>query len=265
MSLALSRRGLAVGLVLAVLAALLSLSVSTAEAHKRKAYRVTASGNTAAVTLGGAVKVRGKVRPKARHQRVSVQELINDTWTTVSTKKLTKKSKYKATFFPSNAGAVQYRVCKSAFRRVAAGCSAPSTVSVFQWRYLHDLDSIDDENFYREDPLAINGTSYKKSLRGSERWDEGGTDFVEYNLSRRCTAFRATVGIADMSESGAAGQLEILTDGNSVYNQSFALGQSAAVSFDVSNALRIRFESTTDRNDLSEYVGIGSPQAYCSF
>ncbi len=234
---------------------------SPAHAFSKATYRVTATTSISSVTLGSTSKVSGSVTPKAAGQTVVLQELRRNEWTSVASKKLSKTSTYRMVLNPSKVGNVKFRVCKAAYKKIKAGCSAEVIVQVSQWRYLYDMDEVDYDSFDWEDPLDINGTTYKKSLSSGDT----GTNFVEYNLSRKCTSLRLTGGIADLSETGAAGLLEILTDGNSRYSQTFALGQSTPITLDVSNTLRVRFEATTDSDGIEEYVGFGSPQAYCSF
>lgn len=256
------RRLVSLLVALGVAVACLASVNGPAQAISKGTYRVTATASISSVTLGSTGKVSGSVTPKAAGQNVVLQELRRSEWTTVASKKLSKSSTYKMVVNPSKVGNVKYRVCKGAYKKTKVGCSTEFTVRVSQWRYLYDLDAVDYDDIYGEDPLTINGRTFKKSLV-SEYYS--GTFFREYNLSRKCTSLRLTGGIADDSESGAAGQLEILTDGNSRYDQTFALGESSPIEIDVSNALRVRFETTTDDDDINEYVGMGSPQAYCSF
>ena len=251
-------------LAAAICAALTSclLLSTTTPAQAARTYSVTAKASVTTLTLGSTGLIRGTVSPAAPKQKVFLQQLVRGDWTTLGGKRLTKKSKYKLVMNPTKPGVNQFRVCKKAYQKIGAACTGPVRVSVYRWHYLTDLDSVDRYEIYQEDPLSINGVSYKKSLVSSY---SSGTKFVEYNLSRGCLTLKAVGGIGDDSETGASGQLEVLADGASKMRQTYALGESAPLSLDVTNALRLRIETTSPANGIDEYVGIGSPQVYCAF
>ncbi len=253
---------LLVALLGAALVASFIVATTTTPANAARTYKVTAKANVSTLTLGSTGVIRGTVRPAAPKQRVFLQQLVRGDWTTVRAKRLTKKSKYKLVMNPTRAGVNQFRVCKKAYKKIRAACTGPVRVSVYRWHYLTDFDSVSSYGIYERDPLSINGVSYKKSLVSSYN---SGTKFIEYNLDRKCPAFKAVAGIGDESETGATGQVEILADGTSKMRQTYALGQSAAIALDVTNTLRLRIETTSAANGIDEYIGVGSPQVYCAF
>ncbi|CAN5284936.1 hypothetical protein BH09ACT12_BH09ACT12_25950 [soil metagenome] len=239
----------------------LAITGGSAEAEQKPTYSVSISSSTSSLTLGEAVTVTGKVMPKAAKQTVSLQTLRRGKWKPVATATLTKKSKYKLDFRPDRTGRTSYRVCKGATRKASTGCSEIQRAVAYQWKNLYDMDYVDRDDIYGEDPATINGRTFKKSLVSD---DYPGTSFIEYNLSRKCTQFRTTGGIEDNSETGANGNLEIFGDGNSVYSQDFSLGESSPISLSMDDVLRIRIETTTDNDGIDESVALGTPQAFCS-
>lgn len=226
----------------------------------QKVYQVAAAYSSPTVMMGDPVEASGTVKPKAAGATVAVQEKSGKKWKPIATTTLDADGAFEVAFKPTRTGDRKIRICKAAGTKIGAGCSATQVIGVYQWGYLTDRDYVDRDSIYTEDPMSINGTMFKKSL-GSDGYS--GTTFIEYNLSRRCTELRATVGIGDESETGANGLAEILVDGTSKYRKQFSLGQSAPVSIDVTDGLRVRLEGTTDSDGLDEYIGFGSPQVLC--
>jgi hypothetical protein len=82
------------------------------------------------------------------------------------------------------------------------------------------------------------GAAWRCSIGCGTTYD----DFVEFNLGRDYRKFRATLGLADDSPQGVKRRFRVLADGRLLYERDFALGQSEAVTLDVTGALRLRVE-----------------------
>lgn len=255
-------RSVLIALLGAALVASFVVVITTASAQAARNYRVTAKANVTTLTLGSTGLIRGNVKPAAPKQRVFLQQLVRRDWTTIRAKRLTKKSKYKMVMNPTKPGVNQFRVCKKAFKRIRAACTGPVRVTVFRWHYLTDFDAVASDDLEEEDTLSINGVNYKKSLMTHYFFSTSA--YREYNLDRKCIALKGVAGIEDSSRSGSRGQLEILTDGNSLLNQTLTLGSATPFSLNVTNAFRLRFEATVRDDDTRGIVAVGSPQVYCA-
>ncbi len=239
---------------------MLALTGSAEARGKRAPYQISISASSTSVTLGDEIKVAGKASPNASRLPVTLQVRKRGKWSVVAGRKTSKRGAYVMSLRPDTTGLTTYRVCTAGTTKRPGGCSAILKTAAYQWQNLYDMETVDyDYGIEREDPASINGVNYKKSLVGYE----SGTHFREYNLSRNCTQFRATGGIADSSDSGAKGNLEILADGNSVYSQNFALGQSSPIALTVKDVLRIRIETSSASDRIRDHIGIGTPQALC--
>lgn len=258
-----SLRSRSTALAAVVTLVLTALITTSAPAEAATAYRVTAALSAGSVTLGSPVTISGTVSPKAKKKRVVVQTLKKDRWTSISTGTTDAKSAYRVAVRPEKVGSAQYRVCMPASKKIALGCSAAVVVGVFQWRYLYDTDYVDYNDFDRWSVLSINGGRFKKSLSQDVSYEDD--DFVEYNVYRKCTTLKMTVGPADdHTDSGGWAAAEVLTDGNSRYSGTLSLGQSTPVTISLSGALRLRIE-TASSFDGDVSMGYGSPMIYCRF
>jgi serine/threonine protein kinase len=75
-------------------------------------------------------------------------------------------------------------------------------------------------------------------------------DYADFNLSRMYSTVTGRVGVTDNSPAGAPVTIQFFADGKSIYDRTFVLGQSQDVSLSVKNALRLRVQFTSPRNDV---------------
>ncbi len=164
---------------------------------------------------------------------------------------------------PASVKPTTYRVVMPGTKKRSTGYSAEMRVAVYRWHYLSDLDRVDSSGSIEAgDAVSINGTVYKKSLNAWAGWQDA---WVEYNLSRKCSTLKGTMGLSDESATGALGEIEILGDGNSIFDRTFPLGESETRSLTVSNVLRLRIEFTPLSDDDDADGAVGKPQVLCRF
>lgn len=253
-------RAIGAALLATLLALPLLVGVSAPADAAPKAYTVTVKASSLSLVLGQASKLTGTVSPKAAGDHVLVQERRRQKWKTFQAAKISASSTYTSTYRPTNAARHVLRVCVPPKGKRAAGCSPTFVVTVSRWQYLYEMDSVDYSDVYRTDPLMINGRSYKKSfITNTYRTS---TSFIEFNLSRRCSQLKMSLGVTDSSRTGATAQFEALADGNQLLTRTYELGQSENVVLDVRNVLRVRLEGTSTAE--GGRIGIGSPQVLCS-
>jgi hypothetical protein len=88
--------------------------------------------------------------------------------------------------------------------------------------------------------------------------------WADYNVSYKCTTFRAVIGMDDDSSTGAIRKFTLGVDSTSVELGSRGIGAGLTVSVDITDANRIRLGATSNGNDVDGYPAYGTPQVYCS-
>jgi hypothetical protein len=118
-------------------------------------------------------------------------------------------------------------------------------------------------------PLKINGQYFDTGDGGCAAPNCGGPgdgqSYVGFDLSRDFATFSAVIGVTDQSDPSCQAEIQIVEDGSTVLDQTFAYGQSKPLSLDVSGVLNLKFvvaQTTETANAPSECVGaIGDPTA----
>src|SRR4051794_3636041 len=154
----------------------------------------------------------------------------------------------------------RYRVVKPAGSGRGAGEGTTPPVTVFGWRDLTSIPTVQNAGFSSHSSLSINGTAYPDSLT---TWPSGGQlSHVDYNLNRDCKRLKATLGVDDRSSVAGTSTLSVRTDGTDRYVGSFGLTQAAPVATDLTDFFRITLSAVTGNGGLG---AIGTPQVLCSF
>ena len=248
--------------------ALVSADAATHDARpspKAGAFKVTANVNKTEPLVGSSVKIKGSVKPAAPGARVTLQLRYQDQkrWKTIDSATLSAASRFKFKDKVTSVRARKYRVVKQAGPNRAAGHSESLKVTVFGWRALPSIDLATATNMSWVTSATMNGVDFPLSIRSFIGSPAPGTSgSIEYNLTRDCKQFRATVGLDDTSPGASSAAITLSTDGTARYSGSFALTQSAPVAFDVTNVFRISIAAVSTGNGLA---AIGSPQVLCSF
>jgi NPCBM/NEW2 domain len=261
------RTTIVAGLVLAT--ALSATALASADASPRHHQHATARGGTFKVTvsvdrteplLDSKVKIKGSVSPASPGAEVTLQVKYQDrkSWKTIAHQRLSGGSRFA---FKDKVGSVRtrkYRVVKPAGPSRAAGSAITRKVTVFGWRDLTSISPALSGGFGKVDSLTMNGTTYDNSLRSFS----SGNASIDYNLNRDCKSFRGTAGLDDISPSGGSAVVALRADGVLKYAGSFALTQSAPVSFDLTKVFRLNVAATLGAGG---YAAVGTPQVLCSF
>ena len=255
-----SRMGL-VGLLMVIATA----ATTSAPSAAADAYTVTATANKTTLVLGQRVVITGSVSPGASGEKVVLQKRYKPKakWEKERRATISSDGTFKVSDRPTSLKPRWYRVVKPATSSHASGTSGEVRVDVYRWHYVSDLDYHENEWVDYGYTQNINGTAYKKSLAADDGY---GTNWIEYNVNRKCIKLRAVYGLDDDSDTGAYGQIEVLGDGNSLYSHNFNLGQSEKKTLDVSNVLRLRLEFTAlNDDDYYSYGAAGSPRILCAY
>lgn len=249
----------------AIALGLATLPVTAAHAGTTWIVGIRASATT--VDVGQKVTFTGTVRPKgaAAGEKVLLQEKFKPgkPWVTQRKAKVNGKGKYSVSDRPSTNTQHAYRVVMPATSKHAKGVSKTVKVTVFKWSNLTGLDWAND-NGMSFGSVDINGNTYKDSVYS--RWS-GATASIEFNLDHRCDKVRSRFGISD--ESTIAGQAEIglLSDGTSVYDKTFDVGQSEQKTVSLGSAplkIKLLATDTSTAPDAVGYGAFGNAQAHCT-
>lgn len=266
-------------LVPALLALLLpGLALVTAPAASAgTGYAVGAHLGATDVTLGGAVRIHGRVRPWAGGARVVLQvRRPGTTWTKTRATRLDRRSTYSFTVRPTRAGTWQYRVVKPRGSGHGRGASPARTLTVWRWRPLSSLRvTLQIGRTTAQPSMDLNGVTFSPALQQDVEPRFGNAGIVRYALGRACAALDTWVGVTPGSSSTAGARAQIATeidDGTSVTSSVVAqrnldptlqpahlvVGRSA---LDGADSLVLR----VDLDRLTATIGWGEPRVYCAF
>ena len=230
------------------------------DARKAATYKVIAKINKSdVVAKEDTVKIRGRVKPKAAGQKVTLQQRREGRkkWVKSGTAKIKKNGTFVLKDKPSVAGVRYYRVLKPAAKGIKAGKSKELQLNVWGWQRLAyrapGANAGVDLNTY----TLIGTDGYSASV---VQKTPGTAGFVEYTLGKKCRTLRATYALTDDSTSGATGTVAVTVDG--VLRDTHALTTGTIVTdFEtvVTNAFRIRFDLTS----AAGKAAIGSPEVLC--
>jgi NPCBM/NEW2 domain-containing protein len=125
-----------------------------------------------------------------------------------------------------------------------ASSEAPSqtTIAALTTSYIDEMTGLADP--YDSSGVAkINGDPYPHSQGAGFCFGSNQRNW-EYDLGRKFSRFRATIGLSDSSTSKALVRYEIVGDEQPIYKKDVRLGQAVSVDVPVQNVLRLRLKST---------------------
>jgi hypothetical protein len=254
------------------LATTAAVVLPAASAEAKPAWRVTISANKTTMTLGHKVYLHGHVRPTAvgKYVRLEEQFAPGKPWKLQRQARIKSDGTYTTWDKPTQNHSRLYRVVMPATSSHARGISPTVLVNVYKWVQLTSMPAINEHGFFPQASVNINGTTYPGSLQGAPA-SPTATDptptpvSVEYNVNHKCTAFRATFGLSDSSETGAQGSVDLLVDGTTTFTGSFAVGQSTFWQTTFTTApLKLHFDAQTQSTGVSSFPAVGTPQALCT-
>jgi hypothetical protein len=236
----------------------------------RTPWHVTIVAAKTTVTLGKKVHLTGKVAKSAAGGLVRLYERASADrpWRYQRNALVHRDGHYTTFDKPTVNSPRQYRVVMPADKHHKKGASAVVDVDVFRWTSLMNFPAVNQSYL---DPVAsveIDAVSYPSSLEAVIYHDPDSptTQSVEFNVSRECTRFRGTFGLADDSETGSKATVTALADGTPWFSQQFGLGQSAsgAEAFATTPApLKLRFETSSDVTGADGLGAVGEPEVFC--
>jgi hypothetical protein len=252
-----------------VAAGAMALGIATlplTAAHAGSTWIVTVKASDTTVNAGQKVTFTGTVKPHgaAAGEKVVLQERFKPgaKWKDQKKDKVNGRGKYSLSDRPSANTQHSYRVVMAATGKHAKGVSKTIKATVYGWVGLSSLPNVNNEGMsFRS--VDINGKTYDDSV--VSYWSNA-TASIEFNLGHRCDSLRATFGLSTSSTTGGSAELGVLSDGTSVYDQTFELEQTDKTTISLDTPLKIKLTST-DSNvepEIDGYGALGDPQAHCT-
>lgn len=250
-----SSRLLAVG---ASLVAGLALLVAPGVAEAKASATLGLRAGSAVSAPSSKVTFTGRLLP-IQSASVVLQRRAGKRWVSAGKGRTTGKGFFTITsVMPAAQGTYTFRAVARHSRRTAAVTSAVRTVTLrFQTANLSDLSTVNCCSVSRG-TVAVDGKAYAHSVY-FDAYSTANRDIADYDLARKWRSFKATVGIGDSSQSGAAGRVEIFADGRLAKSYDIALGVASPVDIDVAGVQRLRIEASvwSGANSGSNQVVVG--------
>jgi hypothetical protein len=197
--------------------ALAAVPATAAGVPTGQKYVVVARTSTPSVEVGsGAVRLVGRVRPRAAGEKVHLQQRLPGSrrWTRADTDRLDRKGRFVLVDRPSKAGVRSYRVLKPASDGLRAGRSPAVLVEVLAWERLSDLEPWAGCGLQTGVTVPIGGTSYPASLLFTGYGPGACMPYVVHDLGGRCRTLRATYGHVDgATYPGAVSTVTVSAEG----------------------------------------------------
>lgn len=247
----------------ALAASTLAMAAPTQAAPaKARAYQVTAKANIdVAVAKEDTVKVRGRVTPKARGQKVILQQRVGNKkkWVVTGKANIRRNGTYVLKDKPTAPGARQYRVLKPGAKGIRKGYSAPVDVQVYRWEKL-GYRTFAGTGFTSQGVTV--GTEYYKASLSTVTPGTAAT--AEFTLGRKCTALRATYALTDTSLSGSSGAVTVTADGKQLAVHSLAVGTIVAdEELDLTGVFRLKIDASTTATPAAT-AAVATPEVLCT-
>jgi hypothetical protein len=228
------------------------------------------------IDVGATVTATGTTSPGLVGKEIRFQIQDGQDWGTLAAAVVAPDATFTVSAPVNSAGkAIQLRAASPGDRPNGIGeaASAPRALTVYAWYPLTDFvqTSKSDINIREVDSAAISGTTYPYSI--SFRLFGNGvgeTHSVRYNLSRSCTAFRATVGVSENARDAATTYTAaIRSDDAEVWRTSTPVGlhNPVPVNLSLARTLDLKIESRRETGTGSggdSPLIIGSPQVRCA-
>lgn len=224
------------------------------------------------LTLTATIK-SPKTATRATFQKWSVPLYSGTaTWQTVKTVKVNGRNKIPFKTVATDENTERYRV--SVAYRSAARPVNSSAVNITVWRWI-PLNEYDP--YYEAEPYAagfgtttIAGQAY--SGWGAATYSHTGTWESRFTPGRHCKAFKAILGVADISGDGSSGSITFTADDTQIYaSPTLTPGMSVPVTVDVAKPYRFGIRlfdttpgGTTGRDEVESWPVLGEPAFLCT-
>lgn len=219
------------------------------------------------LTAGESYDIKGKVTKAPKGTKVRLQGKFAGEWINIEATKTKKRGKYRIKARAAQSGrAVPHRLVVAKSAKTVQTRAPIGKFTIYGWHYVTDgFPWVEGDGSWRwtRGPFDINGGSYEKSFGAMLYYS--GTRTNQINLGRKCTRFSFTAGLSDDSQTTHRVTTTTWVDAIESWKRSnVALGASWPVELDVTNALRLKFESTRTAGSGSGYMVWGNARLLCA-
>lgn len=242
-----------------VAAGAMALGIATlpiTAAHAGSTWIVSVKASTTTLDVGKKVTFTGKVRPagSAAGSKVILQERFQPgvRWRDVAKATISRHGRYTVSDKAHHNTTHSYRIVMPKTSKHARGVSKTTKVSVYDWTALTALVNVNRLGM-EVGPVDIDGTTYDDSVYSVSHGDAS----IEFNLDHNCDKLRSTFGLSDNSTTSGQAEVGVLSDGVSVYDHTFDLGQSQTTTVALDRPLKIKLLAT-NTSTAPDTFGLGS-------
>jgi hypothetical protein len=229
-------------------------TIDVAPAQSTQSLSVT-SVSSRSIDAGQAITVTGSASAGLAGKTVALQSDETDGWTSIGTATVAANGSYSvtgATNIPGRARNIRVHSDGDRWSGVGSATAGAGSVDVYTWYYLSDMKQV--EGSATTGGWRVNGELLGNSVRfrmapsnsiGGLRLGE--SHITGFDIARKCTDLRTTIGLDDGSTSGTALQAkaEILTDSVVAWTKDpITFGTSTVVNLPISNTLRLKLRAT---------------------
>ena len=230
--------------------------------------RATVKASAMDVTEGDRLSLRVRVPQSTRARRVILQErrinIFGDPdWEDLAAKAARARTRFRTTVTAINTGTL--RVAVTYAGRSTPVVSRPIRVRVWRWIPLREFTP------YFESPLASYGEADMNGDRYAVWGSYAGTAIraweARLTLGRKCTKFRAVLGLADTSDAGSSGVISFTVEEAATIYQSPPLtpGMTVPVLLDLPKPYRFGMAaSNTSPDKVNGYPMVGDGAFLCT-
>ena len=272
--------GMLVGLAfpVAMTVAPANAMTSPASALERAAPKPVLSSSANEVTEGDRLILTATVKAPKTATRATLEKRTTQlysntaTWEAVSTAKVKGRSKVRFRTVAVDANTERYRVSIT-YRHTARPLKSRAIkIGVWRWIPLNEYRPYYEAQAYAAvfGSTTIAGHAY--SGWGAANYSHTGTWESRFTPGRHCKAFKAVLGVADISGDGSSGLITLTADDTQIYSSpTLTPGMSVPVTIDLAEPYRFGIQlfdttpgGTTGRDGVESWPVLGEPAFLCS-
>jgi len=221
--------------------------------ERRATFKPTLKASKTVVLSTHTLVLSGKVRPAKKGTTVVLQQNLGSKWTTVKRVKTNSHGTFRYRDRVNKVGHRKFRAVVPAQHKVKRGHSSSVAVGVYRWTSLNKLSARTTDAFWpHPTDVSINGKIYRPSYLGVSDTTTGKAD---WNVLRKCIRLTGVFGNSDEANTGVSANFTVGLDAATVDAGSYALTQSQAKTFDLTNVFRLTVTWTSTTS------GTATPQA----
>jgi len=221
------------------------------------------------VDEGERVTLTARVRAASRARTITLQRWVvpayygTPEWESVRTRSVKGKRKVRFHVVATALDSERYRV-RVTYRNARPVTSKPARVTVWRWIELRELHPYYETGGLLFGEATLNGRRYQ--AYGAAAYSHARSWEGRFTPGRHCKAFRGVLGVADISDDGSSGSIELTAEDAPIY-RSPVLTPGMAVRVTVPLRLVYRFGIQlydTSPDTVESWPVIGEPALLCT-